>query len=299
MRRVATVVVGLVAAVSPAQSAPKPADKPPTVAQVLESAQPSDWRRPDPANTLYLDLPDGRVIIELAPRFAPEHVANIKAMVSARFFDGLPIGRVQDNYVTQWGDIDEIRKDEAASRKLPDETFIAWSKALPIVKLPDADGYAPQTGWLDQFPVGIERRPAGQVWLTHCYGTVGVGREDWPDTGSGAQLYAVIGQAPRHLDRNIVLVGRVLRGMDLLASLPRGTAALGFYSDEQKPRRTLIRSARLASELPESARTALEVLRTDTALFTRYVEARRNRREGWFVRPAGHIDVCNLPIPTR
>jgi peptidylprolyl isomerase len=220
-------------------------------------------------------------------------------MVSAQFFDGLPIGRVQDNYVTQWGDIDEVRKDEAATRKLPDETVIAWSKALPIVKLPDADGYAPETGWLDQFPVGIERKPAGQVWLTHCYGTVGVGREDWPDTGSGSQLYAVIGQAPRHLDRNIVLVGRVLRGMDLLASLPRGSAALGFYSDEQKPRRTLIRSARLASELPESGRTSLEVLRTDTALFTRYVEARRNRREGWFVRPAGHIDVCNLPIPTR
>jgi cyclophilin family peptidyl-prolyl cis-trans isomerase len=299
MRRLAAVVLGWVCAVSSAESAATPAEKPPTVAQVLESAQPSDWRRPDPANTLYLDLPDGRVIIELAPRFAPEHVANIKAMVSAQFFDGLPIGRVQDNYVTQWGDIDEVRKDEAATRKLPDETVIAWSKALPIVKLPDADGYAPETGWLDQFPVGIERKPAGQVWLTHCYGTVGVGREDWPDTGSGSQLYAVIGQAPRHLDRNIVLVGRVLRGMDLLASLPRGSAALGFYSDEQKPRRTLIRSARLASELPESGRTSLEVLRTDTALFTRYVEARRNRREGWFVRPAGHIDVCNLPIPTR
>jgi peptidylprolyl isomerase len=60
-----------------------------------------------------------------------------------------------------------------------------------------------------------------------------------------------------------------------------------------------IRSARLASELPESARTAIEVLRTDTPLFTRYVEARRNRSEPWFVRPAGHIDVCNLAIPVR
>ncbi|HEX6397445.1 MAG TPA: hypothetical protein VFZ95_08480, partial [Steroidobacteraceae bacterium] len=48
-----------------------------TTAQVLESAQPSDWRRPDPANILYMELPAGRVIIELAPRFAPEHVANI------------------------------------------------------------------------------------------------------------------------------------------------------------------------------------------------------------------------------
>jgi peptidylprolyl isomerase len=299
MQRLTVVFLGLAVVANAAESAPTDRDKAQTVAQLLESSQPSDWRRPDPANTLYLDLPAGRVIIELAPRFAPEHVANIKAMVSGKFFDGLPIGRVQDNYVTQWGDIDEVRKNEASTRKLPDETVIAWSEALPIVKLPDPDGYAPQTGWLDQFPVGIEQKPAGQVWLTHCYGTVGVGRDDWPDTGSGSQLYAVIGQAPRHLDRNIVLVGRVLRGMDLLASLPRGSGALGFYSDEEKGKRTLIRSARLASELPASARTAIEVLRTDTPLFTRYVEARRNRREPWFVRPAGHIDVCNLPLPTR
>ena len=272
---------------------------PPTTAEVLESAQPADWRRPDPANTIYLELPGGRVIIELAPRFAPEHVANIKAMVREKFFDGLPVGRVQDNYVTQWGDMDEVRKNPAATRKLPDETVIAWSESLPIVKLPDVDGYAPQTGWLDQFPVGIEPKSPGQVWLTHCYGTVGVGRGDWPDTGSGSELYAVIGQAPRHLDRNIVLVGRVLRGMELLSSLPRGSGALGFYSDEEKAKRVLIRQARLASELPEAARTAIEVMRTDTPLFTRYVEARRNRSESWFVRPAGHIDVCNLAIPVR
>jgi peptidylprolyl isomerase len=299
MRRIATLLLGLACATGAAAIGRSDREAPPTVAQVLESAQPSDWRRPDPAHTLYLDLPAGRVIIELAPRFAPEHVANIEALVRARFFDGLPIGRVQDNYVAQWGDIDEIRKNDASTRKLPDETVIAWSKALPIVKLPDADGYAPETGWLDGFPVGVERSPSGQVWLTHCYGTVGVARNDWPDTGSGSELYAVIGQAPRHLDRNIVLVGRVLRGMELLASLPRGSGTLGFYTDEEKPGRTLIGSAHLAGELPESGRTAIEVLRTDTPLFTRYVEARRNRREPWFLRPAGHIDVCNLAIPTR
>jgi peptidylprolyl isomerase len=273
--------------------------KPLTSAQWLEAAQPTDWRRPDPQDTLYLELPGGRVIIELAPRFAPAHVANIKALVRAGFFDGLPVGRVQDNYVTQWGDIDEVRPTELANRRLPDETFIAWQASLPLVELPDADGYAPRTGWLDGFPVGIEPGPAGQVWLTHCYGIVGVARDVWPDTGSGAQLYAVIGQAPRQLDRNIVLVGRVIRGMELLSSLPRGSGALGFYADEEKARRTQIVSARLAADLPQSRRTPVEILRTDTPLFSKYVEARRNRREEWFVRPAGHIDVCNLPLPAR
>ncbi len=270
-----------------------------TTAQVMEAAQPSDWRRPDPANLLYLDFTAGRVIIELAPRFAPEHVANLKTLVRKNFFDGLPVGRVQDNYVTQWGDIDEIRTEQATRRKLPDETVFPWSTTVPFIKLPDADGYAPEAGWIDGFPAGVERGTAGKAWMTHCYGTVGVGRGDWPDTGDDTQLYAITGQAPRHLDRNIVLLGRVLRGMELLSALPRGSGPLGFYTDEEKPGRPLIQRARLASDVPEAERSAIEVLRTDTPLFTKYVESRRNRRESWFVRPAGHIDVCNVAIPVR
>lgn len=272
-------------------------EQPPTTAQVLDMAQPSDWRRPDPANTLYLELDSGRVVIELAPRFAPRHVDNIKALVAERFFDGLAIVRVQDNFVAQWGDPDHARPTVSAMRKLPDENAFAWDRHLPFVKLPDADGYAPEAGWIDGFPAGVERKPSGQAWMTHCYGVLGVGRDDWPDTGSGAELYVVIGQAPRQLDRNIVALGRVLRGIELLSALPRGTGGLGFY--EKPEQRVPIRSVRLASELPESGRTAIEVLRTDTPLFAKYVESRRNRRDGWYLRPAGHVDVCNVSIPVR
>jgi peptidylprolyl isomerase len=297
MRTVPALLLGLVLCDVALAIGPGDREKPPTTTQVLESAQASDWRRPDPENTLYLELASGRVIIELAPRFAHRHVANIKALTREKFFDGLPIARVQDNFVTQWGDVDKTRPTETATRKLPDETVIAWDRTLPIVKLPDADGYAPATGWLDHFPVGVERRPSGQVWMTHCYGTLGVGREDWPDNGSGSELYVVIGQAPRQLDRNIVVAGRALRGMELLASLPRGTGPLGFY--EKPEQRTPITRARIAADVPESERSAIEVLRTDTALFAKYVESRRNRRDTWYIRPAGHTDVCNISIPVR
>jgi len=297
MRRTLTLLVGLGAAGAALAIGNSNRDKPPTTAQVMESAQPTDWRRPDPENTLYLELPAGRVIIELAPRFAPAHVANIKALARDKFFDGLPVARVQDNFVAQWGDADKQRPTEAAARKLADETIIPWNKSLPIVKLPDTDGYAPETGWLDGFPVGIERKPSGQVWMTHCSGVLGVGRDNWPDNGSGAELYVVIGQAPRQLDRNIVVAGRVLRGIELLSSLPRGTAELGYY--EKPEQRTLITRARVAADVPESERTALEVLRTDTPLFTKYVEARRNRRDDWYLVPAGHTDVCSISVPVR
>src|SRR3546814_15589736 len=83
--------------------------------------------------------------------------------------------------------------------------------------------------------------------------------------------------------------------MELLSVLPRGTGPLGFYEDATQ--RVPIESIRLAADVPEAERPKLQVLRTDTALFDAVVEPRRNRRDGWYKRPAGHIDLCNITIP--
>ncbi|MGS0759417.1 peptidylprolyl isomerase, partial [Roseateles sp. GG27B] len=63
-----------------------------------------EWRALNPDNTLLMELPQGQVLIELAPRFAPRHAANIRTLTRSGFYDGLAIVRVQDNFVTQWGD---------------------------------------------------------------------------------------------------------------------------------------------------------------------------------------------------
>jgi peptidylprolyl isomerase len=262
---------------------------------VLAASAPSDWRALDPRNTLYMELPAGRVIIELAPAFAPHHVANIEALAREGYFDGLWIMRSQDNYVVQWGDPDEKKPIRTAQRTLPAE-FERPLRDLNMLRLPDPDTYAPQTGFVEDFPVAAD--PAlGRAWLTHCYGMVGAGRDNDVDSGGGTELYVVIGQAPRQLDRNVTLLGRVVQGMSLLSVMPRGTGNLGFY--EQAAERIPIRSLRVAADVPDGERTPLEVLRTDTATFAAYLEARRNRHEEWFKVPAGRIDVCNLPVPTR
>ena len=242
-----------------------------------------------------MELPAGRVIIELAPQFAPHHAANVEALAREGYFDGLWIMRAQDNYVVQWGDPDAKKAIHNAKRTLPAE-FERPLRDLTLTRLPDPDSYAPQTGFVEDFPAAAD--PAiGRAWLTHCYGMVGAGRDNDVDSGGGTELYVVIGQAPRHLDRNITLLGRVVQGMDLLAVMPRGSGAMGFY--EHPAERTVIKSVRVAADVPESERTQLEVLRTDTPTFAAYLEARRNRREEWFKVPAGHIDVCNLAIPSR
>jgi peptidylprolyl isomerase len=277
-----------------AAPAPAPAKKL-TSADVLAASTADDWRPLDPENTLYLELASGRVVLELAPAFAPNHVANIKALVREGYFDGTAILRSQDNYVVQWGDptgekpVKNAKKSVMAEMKRP-------AKDLPFAKLPDGDVYAPEVGFSGGLPAA--RDPAaGQAWLVHCYAMLGVGRGAELDSGSGAELYVVNGHAPRHLDNNVTLVGRVMQGMELLSTLPRGTGGLGFY---EKPEQNVpIKSIRMAADVPEKERVALEILRSDTATFGRYVEARRFRHDDWFKDPIGHVEVCNVPIQVR
>lgn len=288
-----------VSAQTPPQAEPA-ANKPRSMQELLDASKSGDWRNLDPAQTLYMDLASGRVVIELAPGFAPAHVANIRALAKAGYWNGLSINRSQDNFVVQWGDPaedDGTRKPlpKTAKAKLPAE-FTHSSKDIPFTALPDADGWARQVGFSDGFPVGLDTTD-NTAWLAHCYGVVGAGRDTAADSSTGAELYVVTGQSPRQLDRNITSVGRVVQGMELLSVLPRGTGPLGFY--EKPEQRVAIQSIRLAADLKPTERLKLQVLRTDTALFTALVEARRNRRDDFYKRPAGHIDLCNVPLPVR
>jgi cyclophilin family peptidyl-prolyl cis-trans isomerase len=271
--------------------------KPVTVAELLSGSPAQDWRAPDPDNTLYVELPGGRVVIELAPRVAPKHVANIKALARARYFDGLAIVRVQDNYVVQWADPDHKRPVPAGVTPVaPEFTASADADAKRRFEpLLERDVYASEVGFLDGFPAARDR-DSHTVWLAHCYGMVGVGRDDPPES-DGTEMYAVIGHAPRQLDRNVALVGRVLKGMELLSSLPRGSGEMGFYvaSEPTVP----IRSVRIAADVPNAERTPIEVLRTESATFRSVLEQRRRRHEPWFKFSPDHIDLCNVPLPVR
>jgi peptidylprolyl isomerase len=267
--------------------------------EILDASPASAWRELDPARTLYMELASGRVVIELAPQFAPEHVANIKTLAHEQFWDGTSIYRAQDNFVVQFGDAEGEEPAKAkslgsAKTHLPAE-FHRASAGLKFDRLPDPDGWARQVGFVEGFPVGSDG--AGKTWLAHCYGTLGAGRNNADDSSIGAELYVTIGQSPRQLDDNITVVGRVVKGMELLSVIPRGPDPMGFYADAAQ--RTPIRSIRLASEVPADQRTALQVLRTDSQTFRDATEARRNRVDDFYKRPAGHIDLCNVPVPVR
>ena len=269
-------------------------------AELLAASPAKDWRPLDPQNTLVMDVGGHQVIIELAPRFAPKHVANIRTLAHEGYYDGLSIVRVQDNFVTQWGDPNGDDKDKAkplgsAQAHLPAEFSIPF-KRLPLTRLADRDGWAPLTGFSEGFPVAAD--PKGdKAWITHCYGVVGAGRNMEIDSSTGAELYTIIGQSPRMLDLNITVVGRIVKGVEYMAALPRGTAQMGMYD---KPEQLVgIKSVKLMADMPADQRPKLEILKTSSKTWKELVEMRRNPPDEFHVYKANFTNVCSLNVPTR
>lgn len=273
------------------------ADEVRSTTEVMEALEESDWRQPDPTNVLYMQLASGTVIMELAPEFAPQGIANIKTLIEEEYFDGLAIIRSQDNYVVQWADPAEEENDArpiGSAKETVDAEFERSMEGIEIVAIESRDAYVDIVGFSDGFPAGSNGKNA---WLAHCYGMVGVARGNETDSGNGTSLYVITGHAPRHLDRNVTLIGRVISGIELLSVLPRGTGTLGFYesADEATP----IESIRLGSDLDEAERVELEIMRTDTEAFADYVTSRTYRHGEWFVEPTGRIELCNINPPVR
>lgn len=268
-----------------------------TPADIVAAAPASAWRTISPDDLLVIDLRNGgRVVVQLAPTFAPVHVANIRALARGGWWDGAAVYRVQDNYVAQWGNNESSRPQPQGVVAKPPAEYTRPLKGLAVRPLGFADPYAPAAGYASGWPIAYSPK-GGWANLAHCYASVGAGRDLTPDTGTGGELYAVIGHGPRHLDRNIALVGRVVEGIDRLSSLPRGTGDLGFY--KQRSEDVPIARARLASQIGAGERPSFQYLDTGSASFASYLRVRANRKDAFYIRPAGGVDLCNAPVPVR
>ena len=298
----------------------------PAPGEIVATAKAEEWVAIATSDLLVIDLAldaegkQRRVVIQLMPvPFAQGWIGNMRKLAAAHWWDGTSINRVQDNYVVQWGDATEKRTLPEGLAVIPESNYVIPSVAAGFLEemmekatrngspqaaeaalkapawLKMKDAYASSGAFFAGWPIAIGGMEQGNAWPVHCYAMVGVGRNLSPDTGTGAELYTVIGHAPRHLDRNIALVGRVIEGIEHLSSLPRGTGALGFYEKEEE--RVPILSVRLGNEAKDVA--AFEYLNTESKSFAKYADARANRRDPFFIKPAGGADICNIPVPVR
>lgn len=329
MKKTITAIAALTLCTPAFAEEEKPAAPSPSPNEIVNAAPQSDWIAIPAEDLLVMTLaPDAdgnerKVVMQLMPRpFSQGWVENIRTLARADWYDGITVNRVQENYVVQWGDPghDNPEDDSIEKKPLPDglnvmtqDQYVQVRRILPGARRTGAtpvlqtDSYADQATFEKGFPIALSNqktddfrgRNHGTKWPVHCYGMVGVGRSYSPDAGSGAELYTVIGHAPRHLDRNIALVGRIISGMEHLSSLPRGSGALGFYTAKEAGKRTPIVSIRVASDLAKGERPLFEYLSTKSDSFAAYAYARAYRRDPFFIAPAGGADICNIPVPVR
>ena len=267
------------------------------------------WNTLDPENTVYLQLQEGTVVIELNPVFAPKTVKRFKELLEEQFYRGMSFYRVIDGFVAQAGDESDIDGSQVA-KTLKAEFEINWplkpkdkEKAkdwVPMSWTPvqKNDLFAPFTGFINGFPAARDKDKAGKAWLTHCPGTVAMARNDSPNSGN-TDFYIVIGQAPRYLDRNLTIFGRVVWGMDVVQRIKRGPALKNGIIEEDLDR-TWIKRMRLASSLEESEQLDIWLADTNSKGFKNMLNERRNRNNRFFHhKPPKVLDICQVPVPAR
>jgi peptidylprolyl isomerase len=267
------------------------------------------WNSLDPDNTVYLEMQDGTVIIELNPAFAPKTVKQFKRLLEDQFYRGLSFYRVIDGFVAQGGDESDIDGSQTTNF-LKAEFEISWPLKpkdkkeaqdwMPMSWTPvqTDDMFAPYTGFIDGFPAARDKKKAGKAWLTHCPGTIAMARNNDPDSGL-TDFYIVIGQAPRYLDRNLTIFGRVVWGMDVVQRIKRGpTLKNGIIEEDLE--RSWIKRMRLASSLGDAERLDIYVADTNSKGFQKMLKERRNRTDKFFHhKPPKVLDICQVPIPAR
>jgi peptidylprolyl isomerase len=142
-------------------------------------------RKPNLENILYIDLKYGRVVIELLPEIAPQHVERIKTLARQKFYDGVVFHRVIDGFMAQTGD--------------PTGTGMGGSK-LPDLKAEFSDE-------------------------PHIRGAVSMARASNPNSANSQ--FFIVTHDSRFLDGQYTLWGRVIKGMEFVDNIKKGSGSDG------------------------------------------------------------------------
>jgi peptidylprolyl isomerase len=261
--------------------------------EVLESAPNNHWRTPNPENLLYIELATGRIIIELAPQFSPGHVNNVKLLAKEGFYDNASFYRVVNGFVAQGGAGKNKRSPIKGKIAIVAEFTKSIDDQFKYMEISGPDGYAKYSGFKSGFPINLNNDKT-QVWITHCTGIFAMARGD--DVNSGGTEFYITLNNQRHLDSNATVFGSVLYGMHLAQRLKRSTSLAGPIDMTGE---NLIKSIKVAADIPLNQRIQLEVMDTESESFAKLIKARKYRTEKWFVARPDYVDVCNVNVPVR
>ncbi|HEY8002620.1 MAG TPA: peptidylprolyl isomerase [Phenylobacterium sp.] len=253
-----TVLVAACVAAVAASAAAAPKKPPPVAAKPAAPAAPgpADWRSPDPNDVLVIDTNKGRILVEMVPEAAPQHVAQIRALAHENFYDGLRFFRVIENFMDQTGDPQNNGQGGSSKPNLPAEFTFRRGPETPFV-LADDESVA-EIGFIKSLPVMSQSMALGALtkdqkvnaWGLYCPGVAGMARDDNPDTGN-SQFFLMRGPFPS-LERKYTAWGRVILGEDVVRAIKTGEPV----ADPQDR----MERVRVLADLPEKDRPKIRVI---------------------------------------
>lgn len=262
----------------------------------VSQANDSQWRELSPENAVLLTLPQGKVVIELAPQFSPNHVKRFKTLVQKGHYNGNKFYRVIDGFVAQGGPEDGSEKDRAIT-PLKIEGDFETDKDWSFTLVQDNDLFAEKTGFKNGFALGYNPSES-KAWLLHCPGVIAMARENGPDTAT-SHFYITNGQAPRYLDRIMTVFGRVVYGMNHVQAITR-TSVIEGEQPVAKEDYTPMLSMQLMSDLPKEQQIQLEIKNTEHPAYAQKLADRKKRENAFFYKkPPPVLDICQTPVGVR
>lgn len=256
-----------------------------------------DWRTPALDNTVYMQTSEGLIIFELAPFIAPNHVKQFVSLINENFYDGLDFYRVIDGFVAQGGDISGEKQSKFNS-PLKAEFSQPIDKDLAYTLVQQDDFMAPETGYLAGFPAGRDTNSKEQ-WLLHCPGNLAFARSNSADSAT-SDFYIVIGQATRHLDRNMSSIGKVIYGMDIAQKLARAHINQASGVIENAKQRSKITWIKMAKDISPEQRINVQIQHQHSdAVKQRLASSRKLDNEFFHFKGNGKLDICYYQLKSR
>lgn len=256
-----------------------------------------EWRTPSPDNLVYMQVEEGTVVIELAPFMAPKQVKRFIDRIREGYYTNTDFYRVIDGFVAQGGDMSE-KKESKYSSTLNAEFTRKIAKQSDFLLIQQPDFKAPQTGFLNGFAAGQDPK-TGEEWLLHCPGIIGFARNNDSEWVTG-DFYITLGQAPRQLDRNMTVLGKVIYGMPILQRVRRAELGAEAGIIEEAKKRSIITAINMANDIPSDQRIEVQVQsQTSNAFTERIANARTLSNDFFHYKGNGNIDICYYNLATR
>jgi len=245
------------------------------------------YRPVDAENTLVIDTNKGRVIVEMYPELAPQHVERMKTLTRQGFYNGLKFHRVIEGFMAQTGDPKGTGEGNSSLPNVPGEFIIRRDTTLDITPLKTERGIL--TGYVKALPVqsqvndlmAITKDSKVETWGLYCSGTLGMARAG--DPNSANSQFFLMRSYTDALERKYTAFGMTLVGLDVVRKLKLG---------EPPVDPDVMTKVQVLADMPEADRPKIEVMDTHSPEFAAVIEAKRK------LSPAG-LTGCDVPVPVK